>query len=142
MTKEQKLILDLVIKHSQLTEEQIRSASRKDEIVRVKHLLMYLYRECLGMSFSSIADITRIGNNHYNHTSVMHACNKARDRLFTRDTAFCYIYKNVIGELKEHGFVFEEKSCALIVRYPKGFPIHEVISVINQKYKELNYEFV
>ena len=142
MTKEQQLIFDLVLKHSELTKEQIESLSRKDEVVRVKHLLMYLYRECLGMSYVSIANIMRIGKNTYNHTSIIHACNKAKDRLYTKETAFCYMYKKVMDELKEHGFESKNLGCTLIVRYPRNYRIHDVVSMLNNNFKELNYEFI
>jgi chromosomal replication initiation ATPase DnaA len=143
MTREQELIFDVVLKHSQLTREQLESSSREEEIVMVRHLLMYLYRECLGMPYAKIGAIMKKGpTSNFDHTSVMHGCGRAKERLFTKETAFCYLHKKVMEELKEHGFEWEGKGCTLIVRYPKGFPIHEVINIVNQKYKNLTYEFV
>jgi len=142
MTREQQLIFDLVLKHSQLTKEELESGSRKDNVVRAKQLLMYLYRECLGMSLVSIGNITLAGDKCYNHTSVMHSCKRAKDRLFVKETAFCYMYDCIMKELKEHGFSYENSGCTLVVRYPEGYRIHDVVTLLNNHFKELNYEFV
>ena len=142
LTKEQQLILNLVMKHSEFTKEEICSASRDSALIKAKHLLMYLYRECLGMSLVSIGNIMQSGDVTYHHSTVLTGCRKAKDRLHERDTAFCHLHDKVVEELKKHGFVFKKKDESLVIRYPKGYRIHDVVKMLTSNFKELNYEFV
>jgi chromosomal replication initiation ATPase DnaA len=142
LTSEQQLILDVVMKHSEFTKEEICSASRDSALIKTKHLLMYLYRECLGMSLVNIGNIMQSGDLTYHHSTILTGCRRAKDRLREKDTAFCYLHNKVVQDLINHGIGFKKEGESLIIRYPKGYRIHDVVKVLMSNFKELNYEFV
>lgn len=142
MTKEQRLIFDLVVKHSGYSEIELNSDKREKHLVRAKHLLMYLYRECLGTPLVVIGGLVRSGKVNTHHATVINACKATKTRLLSGETSVCKLHSLVMGELRAHDFQTMNVLPRLMIRYPRGFPIHDVINTINKHYNHLTYELV
>jgi hypothetical protein len=64
-------IINSIIKHYNITKEQLFGKTRKANIVEARHVFMYILREKFKLSFPAIG---RIINR--DHTSIMHACDR------------------------------------------------------------------
>jgi chromosomal replication initiator protein len=65
-------IIATVVEFYNSTEKEVLSHSRKKELVKPRQIIMYLLREDLKNSFSTIA--RKLGNR--DHTTILHAYNK------------------------------------------------------------------
>lgn len=70
-------VISLVSKHFDLKNKQVVGKSRKSELVKARHITMYLLREEMGMTLQRIAKL--IGDR--DHTTVMHAVEKIEDEM-------------------------------------------------------------
>jgi chromosomal replication initiator protein len=73
-TINENIIMEIVGKHFNVTEEELLSKSRKKDIAYPRQILMYLLREDLKLTFPNIGQI--IGGR--DHTTVMHAYDKIK----------------------------------------------------------------
>jgi chromosomal replication initiator protein len=73
-TINENIIMEVVGKHFNITEEELLSKSRKKDIAYPRQILMYLLREDLKLTFPNIGQI--IGGR--DHTTVMHAYDKIK----------------------------------------------------------------
>ncbi len=62
------------------SKEELEEHTRRVDVVRVRHMVMYILREYGGMSFPAIGRL--IGNR--DHTTVIHAVNKTKNEV-TKD---------------------------------------------------------
>ena len=72
-----KKILEKVCDHFQISEAQIQSKSRKQEIVIARQISMYLSKKYTDSSFSHIGKV--IGNR--DHATVLHSCKIVKDQI-------------------------------------------------------------
>lgn len=70
-------VISLVAKHYDLKNKQVVGKSRKSELVKARHVTMYLLREEMGLTLERIAKL--IGDR--DHTTVMHAVDKIENEL-------------------------------------------------------------
>ncbi len=70
-------VISLVAKHFDLKNKQLVGKSRKSELVKARHITMYLLREEMGMTLQRIAKL--IGDR--DHTTVMHAVEKIEEEM-------------------------------------------------------------
>ena len=70
-------VISLVAKHFDLKNKQVVGKSRKSELVKARHITMYLLREEMGMTLQRIAKL--IGDR--DHTTVMHAVEKIEEEM-------------------------------------------------------------
>lgn len=126
-----------------VSKDEIEEKTRRQEIVRARHLIMYLLREYGGMSFPAIGRL--VGNR--DHTTVIHAYNKikaevARNPSIERDLADLI---ELVGFLKERKLKVEEELRQLrerimreskALRIAKPRPIPERNLKILEMYRE------
>ena len=67
-----KEVIKKIVSFYDLTESDVLGRSRKKELVKPRQIVMYLLREELQYSYTSIAE--KLGNR--DHTTVIHACKK------------------------------------------------------------------
>ena len=70
-------VLNAVIQYYDISHEDLIGRSRREELVRPRHVAMYLCREVISLSFAAIG--RRFGGR--DHSTVSHACGKVNDRL-------------------------------------------------------------
>lgn len=136
MKRKQDIILELVSKHVGVSKEAVLSKGRKRDVTMAKHMFVYILREHCGMTLTKIGD--EIPN--YDHTMVIYGCNKMKTMILSRERPVYDIYKSVLKDLGEDQEIVLHPK--LVIRYPKGFNIQEVIQLINSKHKNLQYEFI
>lgn len=83
-------IIKEVSKYYGITLHVMRTSSRKAEIIKAKHIAMYMLRLLNGYTFQQIADIFWINN----HSSVISAIKSVNNQMDTN-----YDYKSEIEEL-------------------------------------------
>lgn len=74
---EPKEIIDVVVQYYGVEKDDVIARSRKQEIVRARHVAMYLCRNLTNMSLSKIG--TRFAGR--DHSTISHACTKIGDLL-------------------------------------------------------------
>lgn len=70
-------VIDTVCEYYGINQELLSTKLRKKEIVHTRQMIMYIFREQLGLSYSFIGK--QFGNR--DHTTVMHACEKINDKI-------------------------------------------------------------
>ena len=70
-------VIESVCEFYGIQKNVLTTKTRKREIVRARQIIMYIFRENLGLSYSFIGK--RFGNR--DHTTVMHACEKVHKGL-------------------------------------------------------------
>lgn len=70
-------VLAVLATYFGFSKREIESPTRRQDIVRARHMIMYLLREYGGMSFPAIGRL--IGDR--DHTTVMHGCNKVKENF-------------------------------------------------------------
>jgi chromosomal replication initiator protein len=70
-------IMDAVAAHYHVEPSDLRSEKRSQDLVLPRHIAMYLAHNLLDLSYPRIGQA--FGNRQ--HTSVIHACNKIKDRI-------------------------------------------------------------
>jgi len=92
----QNVIIDAICKYFDLRDDDfITSKKRTNDMVRPRHIAMYLCRELMGMSLPSIGNL--FGNK--NHTTVMHAIKKVNEDILTSGETKRLI-ENLISDIK------------------------------------------
>lgn len=79
-----KEVVKKIISFYDLKEDDILGHSRKKELVKPRQIVMYLLREELHYSYTSIAE--KLGNR--DHTTVIHACKKISTEI-EKNPVFC-----------------------------------------------------
>lgn len=137
--RKQDVVLELVSKHFGVTKERILSKGRMRDVAMAKYMFIYILREHCGMTLTKIA--SEMGTNGYDHTMVIYGCSRMKNMILSREKPAYDIYKLILKELGEEASEFNIHP-KLIIRYPKGFDIQEVIKLINSKHKNLQYELI
>ena len=70
-------VIETVCNYYKIRQELLSTKLRKREIVYARQMIMYIFREQLGLSYSFIGQ--QFGNR--DHTTVMYACEKIQDGL-------------------------------------------------------------
>lgn len=139
--RKQDYVLELVAKHFGIDKADILSKGRQKEIAMAKHMFIYILREHCGMTLVKIC--AEMQNGDYHHSSVISAYSRMRDMILSKDRLCHTIYKAILDEMGEDEEGWQINVLPrLIVRYPKGFNIQEVIKLINSKHKNLEYELI
>lgn len=140
--RKEDVILQLVSKYYGLSPSVILSKKRTREIVMAKQMCAFLLREHCSMTFVKIANYMTNASHHYDHSCVIYGCRKMKEALLCKEMPSYGIYKAILQELREDGTLSVNVNPKLIIRYPKGFNIQEVIQHINSRFKTLEYELV
>lgn len=134
--RKQDIVLNLVSKHFGIKKYVILSKSRNREVAMARHMFVYILREHCGMTLVKIAE--EIPN--YDHSMVIYAHTKMKGLILSGDRLVSTVYKKILNELKEEDTINIHPK--LVISYPKGFNIQEVIRLINSKHENLQYEFI
>lgn len=134
--RKQDIVLELVSKHFGIEKDAILSKSRNREVAMAKHMFVYILREHCAMTLVKIGD--EIPN--YDHSMVIYAHTKMKGLILSGDRLASTVYKDIVKELKEENTVNIHPK--LVISYPRGFNIQEVIKLINSKHENLKYELV
>ncbi|MDE0243681.1 MAG: chromosomal replication initiator protein DnaA [Candidatus Kaiserbacteria bacterium] len=70
-------VIETVCDYYAINQDLLSTKLRKKEVVHTRQVIMYIFREQLGLSYSFIGK--QFGNR--DHTTVMHACEKISDKL-------------------------------------------------------------
>ena len=70
-------VIETVCDYYAINPDLLSTKLRKKEVVHTRQMIMYIFREQLGLSYSFIGK--QFGNR--DHTTVMHACEKISDKL-------------------------------------------------------------
>ncbi|MCR5056958.1 MAG: chromosomal replication initiator protein DnaA [Clostridia bacterium] len=81
------LILDVVSRYFDVKVEDILSKNRARELVKARHIAMYLCRTTLGYSYQKIAD----DFGGLNHSSVLDGCKNVQERYHTDEDVKAYV---------------------------------------------------
>ena len=81
------LILDVVSRYFDVKVEDIISKNRSRELVKARHIAMYLCRTTLGYSYQKIAD----DFGGLNHSSVLDGCKNVQTRYHTDEDVKAYV---------------------------------------------------
>ncbi len=81
------LILDVVSRYFNVKVEDITSRSRSRDLVKARHIAMYLCRTILGYSYQKIAD----DFGGLNHSSVLDGCKNVQERYHTDEDVKAYV---------------------------------------------------
>lgn len=133
--RKQDIVLELICKHFGIKKYVILSKSRNREVSMARHMFVYILREHCAMTLVKIAE--EIPN--YDHSMVIYAHTKMKGLILSEDRLVFTIYKKILNELKEEEITIHPK---LVISYPRGFNIQEVIRLINSKHENLKYELI
>jgi chromosomal replication initiator protein len=86
-------IINIVVSHFNLTSDDLKSASRKKEIVTARHWAMFILRKEFGITFSKIGEFFPYYNRFKgkkvprDHATVRHACIVTQNHIdsYTKD---------------------------------------------------------
>ena len=70
-------VINTVCSYYKVRQDLLATKLRKREVVHARQIIMYIFREYLGLSYSFIGK--QFGNR--DHTTVMHACEKIQEEL-------------------------------------------------------------
>lgn len=136
--RKQDIVLELVSKHFGVEKDVILSKTRTRDITVAKHMFVYILREHCAMTLLKIAK--EIPN--YDHSMVIYGCSRMKNMILSRERPAYDVYKAILKELGEESDGEYNIHPKLIIRYPKGFNIQELIQLINSKHKNLEYELI
>ena len=88
-------ILEVVSKHTGFTIDQIKSPSRKAELVKARHISMDLCRWNCKTSMLKIA----IEHGRDNHATIIHACNCVHEYKRT-SSSFRQLFETIENEIR------------------------------------------
>lgn len=139
MNNKQRNIVNLVVKHFDISDEELFQENRKRHVAVPRHFLMFLFREKLGMSYDKIGKLITANGKKRHHVTVMHGCQQTKNRIDVKEQPFYQNMEAVLKELKgEH--LIEKNHYKLLIHYPKDVSLNDITKALNQLSNNLIYE--
>ena len=90
-------IISCVCAHFQITETELKEKTRRAPVVLARHSAMFIMHNIKGMPYKQIGRIMGAKNHEFNHTSVLHGCNRILDDLQMNEDFFNSMCRLVMG---------------------------------------------